>query len=153
MTTPPPFPGWQPGDYRPPPPPGWRPTGDYRPPVLPPKPPPGKRSWLIAAGCLALVIVLIAVANSSASSSSGAGDGSDQGSSSGSNPASAANVATAGQVARDGDFAFRVTGMSCGHAAADAVYNAPDLTGTKPAGTRECIVRLRVTDNKNEAQP
>ena len=32
------------------------------------------------------------------------------------------------------------------------MYNAPDLTGTEPAGTRECIIRLRVTDNKNEAQ-
>lgn len=42
--------------------------------------------------------------------------------------------------------------MVCGRTAAEAVYNDPDLTGSKPSGTKECIVELRVRDDKGEAQ-
>jgi hypothetical protein len=41
--------------------------------------------------------------------------------------------------------------MTCGRATAP-VYNAPDITGRKPAGTRECVIELRVTDDKAQAQ-
>jgi hypothetical protein len=61
-------------------------------------------------------------------------------------------VVSGGHVARDGHFAFRVKGITCGYAAAQAVHGDPDVTGAKPAGTTECIVRLRVTDDKGEAQ-
>ena len=57
-----------------------------------------------------------------------------------------------GQVARDGDFAFVVEGLRCGPAEAQAVYNDPDITGALPAGTKECIVKLQVTDDKDVAQ-
>jgi hypothetical protein len=120
--------------------------------------PPRKKIGLIGwlgiglAGLMALIVV-----GSLSGSNDGTGNGSQA--SSGTNASSseggasnATQVATGSQVARDGDFAFRVKGLSCGHAEAQAVYNDPDLTGTKPPGTRECIVELRITDDKAEAQ-
>jgi hypothetical protein len=42
--------------------------------------------------------------------------------------------------------------MTCGAAAGQEVYSDTDITGAQPAGTTECIVKLRVTDDKAEAQ-
>lgn len=55
-------------------------------------------------------------------------------------------------VEQDGDFAFQFTGISCGQAAAQTVYNDPDFPGNLPAGSEECIANLRIADNGNEAQ-
>ena len=52
----------------------------------------------------------------------------------------------------DGDFAFRVNSIGCGQAEAQAVYNNSHVTGTLPAGTKECIVKLWITDDKKEPQ-
>lgn len=56
-----------------------------------------------------------------------------------------------GQVAKDGDFAFVVKGMSCGAAAAAAV-NSGGYGETVPAGAQECLVTMTVTDDKSTAQ-
>jgi hypothetical protein len=86
----------------------------------------------------------------------GTGSGSSQTTSgnaaSGNEASNTAQTPTIGQVARDGDFAFVVEGIRCGPAEAQAVYNDPDITGTLPAGTKECIVKLQITDDKNVAQ-
>lgn len=51
----------------------------------------------------------------------------------------------------DGDFAFTVRRVSCGAAAARAVSGG-GFGGQVPAGARECIVTLKVTDDKTAAQ-
>lgn len=98
-------------------------------------------------GGLAIVLVLTGAA---------AGPGSAAGSSSAtslsSRQAPAAQVAAARRVGQDGDFAFRFTGITCGFAATLAVYGDPDLTGPQPVATTECLIRLRVTDDKGQAQ-
>ena len=40
----------------------------------------------------------------------------------------------------------------CGPQAAARVYSDPGLTGSLPPGSKECLVKLRVTDDKGEAQ-
>jgi hypothetical protein len=64
----------------------------------------------------------------------------------------AAHLATGGRVARDGAFAFRFKGITCGFAATLAVYSDPGVTGAQPVGTTECIIKLRITDDKRTAQ-
>jgi hypothetical protein len=117
-----------------------------------PKPPrrkPGCLRWLGigAAGLIALIVITSLTSNSNNGSTGG---GSSQ--ASGSGGSETVQVATGSQVARDGDFAFQVKAIACGQAEAQAVYNEPDITGTMPPGTQECIVKLRVTDDKNVAQ-
>ena len=56
------------------------------------------------------------------------------------------------RVVEDGDFAFRFLRMTCGPAAEAAVYGDSEFTGGLPPGTKECLVRLRVTNDKDEAQ-
>ncbi|MHB1210530.1 MAG: DUF4352 domain-containing protein [Acidimicrobiales bacterium] len=56
-----------------------------------------------------------------------------------------------GQVAKDGDFAFVVKGVSCGAQAAAAV-NAGGIGKTVPTGAQECIVTMSVTNDKTQAQ-
>lgn len=56
-----------------------------------------------------------------------------------------------GRSGRDGAFAFTVRGMTCGAAAASAV-SAGGYGETVPRGAVECIVTLRVTDDKGAAQ-
>jgi hypothetical protein len=120
--------------------------------------PPRKRRtgrWVLLYLAIAFVVVIII------GQLTGGGDNQNQPAAGGStgDSGTAAQPAPAGQgavglgsVARDGDFAFRVKGIDCGRAAANAVYNAPDFTGTLPPGSKECIVELRVTDDKGEAQ-
>lgn len=56
-----------------------------------------------------------------------------------------------GRIARDGDFAFVLEGATCGKAAARAVWAAG--YGEKvPGDATECIFKIRVTDDKGEAQ-
>ena len=47
-------------------------------------------------------------------------------------------------------FVFRVEGIGCGQAEGQAVYNSPDITGSMPTGTEECIVKLRISDDRND---
>ncbi len=54
-----------------------------------------------------------------------------------------------GQVAKDGDFAFVVKGVSCG-AKADAVVTGAGET--VPAAAQECLVRLTITDDTGTSQ-
>ena len=56
-----------------------------------------------------------------------------------------------GQVAKDGDFAFVVKGVSCGAQAAGAV-NSGGIGETVPSGALECIVTMSVTNDKSQAQ-
>ena len=142
-TEPGPAPQWQPPQgYQQPMPPGWQ---QYQ------QPPP-RRKWgplkVTGIGCGGLLLLIFVVTVVGAAAGSGGGGGSSPGSS----PAGAEQAVSAGQVAYDGDFAFRYKGMLCGAQAANDVYNAPDITGSKPAGTRECIIELKVTDDKSQAQ-
>jgi Domain of unknown function (DUF4352) len=100
------------------------------------------------AGLMALIVITSLTGNSNNDST---GSGSSQ-ASSGSGGSETAQVATGSQVARDGDFAFQVEAIGCGQAEAQAVYNDPDITGNIPPGTQECIVKLRVSDDKSVAQ-
>jgi Domain of unknown function (DUF4352) len=97
---------------------------------------------------MALIIITSLTGNSN---NDNTGGGSSQ-ASSGSGGSEAAQVATGSRVTRDGDFAFQVEAIGCGRAEAQAVYNDPDITGTIPPGTQECIVKLRVSDDKSVAQ-
>lgn len=103
----------------------------------------------IGCGGLVAVALILGIAGAAASSP-GSGGGSTA--AAGSAPQATVQPVQAGQVARDGDFAFRYRGMRCGRAAARAVYHDPGTTGRKPAGTRECIIRLRVTDARGLAR-
>jgi hypothetical protein len=97
---------------------------------------------------MALIVITSLTGNNN---NGNTGGGSSQ-ASSGSGGSETAQVATGSQIAHDGDFAFQVKSIGCGQAEAQAVYNDPDITGNMPAGTQECIVKLRVTDDKNVAQ-
>jgi hypothetical protein len=116
-----------------------------------PKPPQRKlgcAGWFgIGAAALMALIVITSLTGKNAST----GNGSSQ-ASSGNSGSDTAQVASGSQIARDGDFAFQVKGIACGQAEAQAVYNDPDITGTMPPDTKECIVELRVTDDKDVAQ-
>jgi hypothetical protein len=74
------------------------------------------------------------------------------GSSSGAGPRPAGQVAAGRQVTPDGDLAFQFKGITCGYAATLAVYSDPAATGPQPVGTTECIIELRVTNEKNKPQ-
>lgn len=100
------------------------------------------------AGLMALIVISSLTGNNNNGST---GSGSSQ-TSSGNSGSDTAQVATGSQIARDGDFAFQVKTLTCGPAEEQAVYNDPGITGNMPAGTQECIVTLRVTDDKNVAQ-
>jgi hypothetical protein len=148
MTMPPqqPPPGWQD------PPPGWQPSPGWQPPPgWQPVPARQKKlgpfGWtgIGCGGLLGLLILFGMIGSATGGGSSGSSSSSGGGD-------SVVNAVAAGAVARDGDFAFRYEGIDCGPAAARAVYSSPDFTGPKPAGTTECIVRLRITDDKGTAQ-
>jgi hypothetical protein len=55
-----------------------------------------------------------------------------------------------GQVAKDGDFAFVVKRIQCGAAAAAAVGGL--FGDTVPAGAKECLITMTVTDDTGTAQ-
>jgi hypothetical protein len=52
-----------------------------------------------------------------------------------------------GQVAKDGNFAFTVTGVQCG---LTTLGTAP-ISSTAPAGTQWCLATMNVKDDKNGA--
>jgi hypothetical protein len=114
---------------------------------------PGCLGWLGigAAGVIALILI-----GALSARYDGTGSGSSQATSgnttSGNEASNTAQTPTIGKVARDGDLAFVVEGLRCGSAESQAVYNDPDITGTLPAGTKECIVKLQITDDKDVAQ-
>lgn len=130
----------------------WYPPAAPPPPNLPP--PPGKKSHtgrtaiLIIAGVIVLIIVLAAVL----------GGGKKHPTSSTATTLASATSTTAvptttvpagpglNQVAKDGDFAFTVTSVQCGAAAAQAVSE------TIPAGAQECLVTMTVANDKTSAQ-
>lgn len=95
---------------------------------------------------MALIVITSLTGNNAST-----GSGSSQ-ASSGNSGSDTAQAASGSQIARDGDFAFQVKRIACGQAEAQAVYNDPDITGTIPPDTKECIVELRVTDDKDVAQ-
>jgi hypothetical protein len=115
-----------------------------------------RNGCLIAAGVLGggsilivVILVLIGLAAGTGSSTPPAG---------GNTPPFVIRTAPAhaarpelGRVVYDGDFAFTVTHISCGAAAARAV-SAGGIGETVPAGARECIFTIRVTDDKGTAQ-
>jgi hypothetical protein len=109
-------------------------------------------------GCGGLVVLVIIIVAIAAAASSGSGGGSSAGSSGDGGSTGAASGSSAvstpgpGQPAKDGDFAFVVTGRYCGRKAEREVYNDPAFTGRMPAGTRECIIKMTVTDDKGTAQ-
>jgi hypothetical protein len=134
-------------------PPGWQPSSVYQRPPGPPRKGMGPLGWtgISCSGFVFLVIVIVVIA--AAASSGGSPSGSSSASSpAGGNAGSAAQAAVApGQVARDGDFAFTLEGATCGKSAARAVTDSG--YGEKvPADATECVFKLRVTDDKSEAQ-
>ncbi len=56
-----------------------------------------------------------------------------------------------GRVVHDGDFAFVVRKITCGAAAAAAV-GAGGFGEKVPSGARECIITLKVSNDKGQAQ-
>ncbi len=141
-------PAWQPQQL-----PGYQlPHAGMMPPgqLKPPRRKLGCIGWfgIGVAGLMALIVITSLTGNSNNDSTGG---GSSQ-ASSGSGGSETAQVASGSEVARDGDFAFQVKAIACGQAEAQAVYTDPDITGTLPPGTQECIIKLRVTDDKSVAQ-
>jgi len=104
---------------------------------------------VIIAGVICVLVILSAIGNSGGNSS-GSGS-SSAGSSADSGASTAQAAATPGQVAHDGDFAFVIKSATCGKVAARAVW--ADGYGEKvPGDATECIFKIRVTDDKGEAQ-
>jgi hypothetical protein len=87
-----------------------------------------------------------------AATGGGSTAGSSSAGSSGGDPQPAGQVATGRHVARAGNLAFQFKGITCGYAATLAVYSDPEVTGAQPVGTTECIIKLRVTNDKGKAQ-
>ena len=125
-------------------------------PPGPPKPPrrkPGCLGWLgIGVGGVIALIVIGALSAKYDGTDSGSSQTASGNTTSGNDASNTAQTPTVGQVARDGDFDFVVEGIRCGPDEAQAVYNDPDITGNLPAGTKECIVKLQITDDKDVAQ-
>lgn len=72
----------------------------------------------------------------------------------GKHPAKASHPAPAtgeGTTVHDGDFAFTVQRLTCGSSAAAAV-SAGGIGEKVPVGAVECIVTMKVTDDKGSAQ-
>lgn len=112
----------------------------------------GPLAWTgIGCGGLVGLGIVLGVVGAVAGSGSTAGS-SPAGSSSGRDPRPATEVVTGRHVARDGDFAFRFRGITCGFAATLAVYSDLAVTGAQPVGTTECIIKLRITDDKGKAR-
>lgn len=173
----PPGPQFPPGQqYQPYPGPPYQPPGapygqppQYGPPQpgpsayqygYPPPPaghPPRKRRgrwvllYILAALAVVIVIGQLAGGGNKGQPAAGGSTGDSGGASAQSAPASHA-APNPHAVVRDGDFAFRFLGMNCGPGAAARVYSEPDLTGSLPPGSKECLVKLRVTDDRGEAQ-
>jgi len=127
----------------------------YPPP--PPGPPPRRKRrgrWvLLYLAAAFVVVIIIGQLTGGGNGEPAAGSGSGSGGGTQAQPAPASQGAAGpDDVARDGDFAFRFLGMNCGPAAAARVYSDPGLTGSLPPGSKECLVKLRVTDDKGEAQ-
>jgi hypothetical protein len=137
---------------RTPPPLGWQPGPAYRWPAPPPGPPRRRRVGPLAwAGIGGGLVIVLGVIWAAAGGGSTAGS-SSVGSSSGGDPQPAGQVATGRHVARAGNLAFQFKGITCGYAATLAVYSDPEVTGAQPVGTTECIIKLRVTNDKVRAQ-
>lgn len=136
------------------------------PPYYQPQPPQRRRRHRglkitagITGGLVALFVVIgiisAATGAGKPASSTGTGAGADT-------PAPAVATSSAapaaasgpgiGQVARDGDFAFTVQSISCGPAAAAAVEGSDGIGETIAASAKECIVTMKVTDDKGTAQ-
>ena len=127
---------------------------------MPGGPPPRKRRrgrWILLYLAAAFVVLIVIGQLTGGGDQNQPAAGGSTGST-GSGGGAASQPAPAGQVAadphrvvKDGDFAFRFLGMNCGPGAAARVYSS-GLTGNLPPGTKECLVKLRVTDDKGEAQ-
>lgn len=133
--------------------------GPYSPQQLQPKRGHGLRNGcLITGGVLVgliVVVIIIGVAVGGTSTTPSAGSNPPaspaSSSSSASQPATRAALPGIGHVVHDGDFAFTVERVSCGAAAASAV-SAGGIGEKVPAGAKECIVTMKVTDDKGQAQ-
>jgi hypothetical protein len=115
---------------------------------------PGKGCGIVIAAVIVLVLIVALTHHSSGSggTSTAQAPASTQASASASSP-TPTKPGTPGmhQVARDGDFAFVVEHKSCGAASAAAV-DADGMGETVPAGARECIFTIKITDDKGDAQ-
>lgn len=100
-----------------------------------------------ALGGLTVILVIIAAVVSGTGKPSAAGGPPVPAAS----PAGARSLPGTGQVVRDGSFAFTVKRVSCGSAAARAVA-AGGLGEKVPAGARECVVTLRIANDKGSSQ-
>lgn len=112
----------------------------------------GPLAWTgIGCGGFLGVIILLGAFGAAGSSGGSSGGSASAGSSSGVSGSSAQAAVAPGRIARDGDFAFVLEGATCGKAAARAVWAAG--YGEKvPGDATECIFKIRVTDDKGEAQ-
>lgn len=169
----PPGPPWPQQVPVPPNSPPLSPGAPYPPPQYPPQPGPsayqygypppptgppprkkhtGRRVLLYLAIALVVVIVIAQLTGGGDQNQPAAGGGTgDSGGASAQPAASGQGAQDPHRVVRDGDFAFRFLGMNCGSGAAARVYR-DSITGSLPPGTTECLVRLRVTNGKGEAQ-
>jgi len=131
--------------------------GPYSPQQLQPKRGHGLRNGcLITAGVLAgllgIVIIIGAVVSATSKTPHAASNPvAPATSNSRSTSAAGAALPGIGQIVHDGDFAFTVERVSCGAAAASAV-SAGGIGEKVPAGAKECIVTIKVTDDKGRAQ-